>query len=353
MAGLVLQLCHLGGFPGKFPTPHDCNNDLTDPQINSDDGIYILESAKSISQNTLSVFAFANPSRFVGAPVPVGGEDEHVAINPLLLQSGVQRRGESMGMLLMQITGGKPVGYKREMEEEGSLVQGGLERRRGKRRHHESLVLVISYRVTSLPVLVEHNKYRMTLTLLDTASQIWRSLYRAHSQAESPVWKCHQYLGWIVFSQSNRQQLAYQELRAGERRKARSNTLVNEGLPWRFNARIRQQQSLELGGSKRPAMFGFLKTFKKAMSCAARFDEGVTSGYQQLLPHDSTTEDRQIQPESTPDDVEFVTGLDDLNLSKHGYSPMMVRGMGWAGRQGVGITWMDRKRRMWVWKRRG
>ncbi|KAH8096949.1 hypothetical protein BXZ70DRAFT_1030838 [Cristinia sonorae] len=94
------------------------------------------------------------------------------------------------------------------------------------------------------------------------------------------------------------------------------------------------------------AMFGFLKTFKKAMSCATRFDEGYTSGYQQLLSHDSTTEDRQVLPAFTPDDVEFITGLDDLNLSEYGYSSMMVRGMGWAGRQGVGLTRADRKRRM-------
>ncbi|KAH8096986.1 hypothetical protein BXZ70DRAFT_908237 [Cristinia sonorae] len=94
------------------------------------------------------------------------------------------------------------------------------------------------------------------------------------------------------------------------------------------------------------AMFGFLKMFRKPMSCAARFDEGLKSGYQQLLPDHSTTEDRQVLPAFTPDDVEFITGLDDLNLSEYGYSSMMVRGMGWAGRQGVGLTGADRKRRM-------
>ncbi|KAH8075984.1 hypothetical protein BXZ70DRAFT_1013081 [Cristinia sonorae] len=86
-------------------------------------------------------------------------------------------------------------------------------------------------------------------------------------------------------------------------------------------------------------MFGFLKTFKKAMSCATRFDEGYTSGYQQLLSHDSTTEDRQVLPAFTPDDVEFITGLDDLNLSEYGYSSMMEAS--YVGVEASGIDTQD------------
>ncbi|KAH8077242.1 hypothetical protein BXZ70DRAFT_1012983 [Cristinia sonorae] len=86
-------------------------------------------------------------------------------------------------------------------------------------------------------------------------------------------------------------------------------------------------------------MFGFLKTFKKAMSCAARFDEGYTSGYQQILSHDSTTEEQQVLPAFTPDDVEFITGLDDLNLSEYGYSSMMEAS--YVGVEASGIDTQD------------